>query len=778
MSRGTVLNLGSGGDTIDNEDLGGGLKLSRGKLVTGASGVDGGDVTFANPEPVGISDGTQLIGTSSHPVRTDPTGTTTQPVSISGTVPVSAASLPLPAGAALDATLTARLGTLGQKTMSASTPVAIASDQGALAVSGTVTANVGTTNGLALDATLTGGAAKTQIVNGGNTLPAADAAARALFARMTDGTNVAAVKPASTAPLATDPAIVVTISPNSGSASTVAQGTAAAVGAAWPVKITDGTNVPAVKPASTAPLATDPAIVVTVSPNSPSVGNPSVSTTGAAAPASATLMGATDGANLQAVRIKPASTAPLATDPAIVVTISPNSPASGNPSVSTTGSAIPLSATMLGGSDGTNLQPLRSSTSTPAGTEQALIVRPIPSGTQAVSAASLPLPTGAAADATVTARLGTLGQKTMSGSAPVTMASDQGPIGISGTVTVIDSVALTVAGTVTANVGTTNGLALDATLTGGSAKVQVVNGAAQLPAGDTQAHAIQVTTGDGTHTTPAGDASGRAIHVTQDVTAGAPLPVQLSVANAAATAANPVPSQLSQGGAVLSASNPAFASLSDGTQVIGVSAHPLRTDPTGTTTQPVSGTVTSNQGTAAGLGSAWPTKITDGTNTLPTGDAAARAIFEKVTDGTNTMAVKAASTAAAATDPAAVVSLSPNSPISYPARSCVPALGAASQVIKGSGGTLFALKLRNRTASTVLYAMLFNQTTVPADGAVTPFDVFLVPAASQVIVGTDYFTDSGIALGTGISMAFSTTESGTKTLSPTAANTDISAVFT
>lgn len=46
--------------------------------------------------------------------------------------------------------------------------------------------------------------------------------------------------------------------------------------------------------------------------------------------------------------------------------------------------------------------------------------------------------------------------------------------------------------------------------------------------------------------------------------------------------------------------------------------------------------------------------ITNGTQTLPTGDAAARKIFTATTDGTNTAAVKAASTGAAATDPALV----------------------------------------------------------------------------------------------------------------------------
>ena len=54
-------------------------------------------------------------------------------------------------------------------------------------------------------------------------------------------------------------------------------------------------------------------------------------------------------------------------------------------------------------------------------------------------------------------------------------------------------------------------------------------------------------------------------------------------------------------------------------------------------------------------------RITDGTNTMPTGDAAARGIYHRITDGTNNAAVAAASTAAAATDPALVVAVSPNS---------------------------------------------------------------------------------------------------------------------
>src|SRR6266568_42031 len=82
-------------------------------------------------------------------------------------------------------------------------------------------------------------------------------------------------------------------------------------------------------------------------------------------------------------------------------------------------------------------------------------------------------------------------------------------------------------------------------------------------------------------------------------------------------------------------------------------------------TQPVSGTVTANQGTANTLANKWPVQVTDGTNAMPTGDVIARALFHEITDGTNgPVAVKAANIAAVAADPALVVAISPNNPIS------------------------------------------------------------------------------------------------------------------
>src|SRR4029077_19207090 len=88
--------------------------------------------------------------------------------------------------------------------------------------------------------------------------------------------------------------------------------------------------------------------------------------------------------------------------------------------------------------------------------------------TFAISAASLPLPAGAAtettltsrlADATFTNRINTQGQKTMATSTPVVIASDQSafPVSGSGNFTVVQAAAAnlnaTVVGTITANAG-------------------------------------------------------------------------------------------------------------------------------------------------------------------------------------------------------------------------------------------------------------------------------------------------------------------------------------
>ena len=148
------------------------------------------------------SGGSVAGGTSADPLRIDPTGSTAQPVTDNaGSLTVDSPQLPAAlVGARLDVNVGAWLGattpTVGQKTMAASIPVVIASDQSA------ITANIGTTGGLALDATLTGGTQTT---------------------RITDGADTAAVIPASTAAAAADPALVVaTRQPATGTTTSVA----------------------------------------------------------------------------------------------------------------------------------------------------------------------------------------------------------------------------------------------------------------------------------------------------------------------------------------------------------------------------------------------------------------------------------------------------------------------------------------------------------------------------------------------------------------------------
>jgi hypothetical protein len=111
-----------------------------------------------------------------------------------------------------------------------------------------------------------------------------------------------------------------------------------------------------------------------------------------------------------------------------------------NPSVSTTGSAPPASATYIGGSVTTAAPSYTTGQMSALSLNTSGGLRVDGSGvTQPISAASLPLPTGAAtestlatrlADATFTARINTLGQKTSANSTPVVLASDQPAIPI------------------------------------------------------------------------------------------------------------------------------------------------------------------------------------------------------------------------------------------------------------------------------------------------------------------------------------------------------------
>lgn len=201
-------------------DNGGSLTVDGTVGVSGSVAVTGTFWQATQPVSIASMPSTPVTGTFWQ--ATQPVSGTVTANAGTGTFAVSAASLPLPSGAATSAKQPA-LGTAGTASTDVLTVQGIASMtalkvdgsavtqpvsgtfwqatqpvsgtfwQATQPVSGTITANIGTSGSLALDATLTGGTQQSKI---------------------TDGTNVATVKAASTAAGATDKALVVAISPN------------------------------------------------------------------------------------------------------------------------------------------------------------------------------------------------------------------------------------------------------------------------------------------------------------------------------------------------------------------------------------------------------------------------------------------------------------------------------------------------------------------------------------------------------------------------------------
>lgn len=141
---------------------------------------------------------------------------------------------------------------------------------------------------------------------------------------------------------------------------------------------------------------------------------------------------------------------------------------------------------------------------------------------------------------------------------------------------------------------------------------------------------------------------------------------------------------------------------------LGDATTPLRTDPTGTTIQPVNGTVTANIGTSGSL--ALDATLTGGTQK------------NRITDGTNVAAVKAASTAAVATDPAVVVAVSPNNTVATTA----PTITKGTQ--GANGWTTQDLKDGGRVIKTYVATATAGVTT---EGILT-----LTPYADMTAGGT------------------------------------------
>lgn len=436
-----------------------------------------------------LTDGTQISQvegngniahvTGSNALKVDGSATT-QPVS--GTVSANqsgawnindiSGTVSLPTGAATESTLSTRLSdttftnrinTQGQKTMSSSTPVVIASDQSTLNVNLLTSAS-----GLALDSTLTDGSQKTQLVNGANV-----ASISGTGALKVDGSSVTQPISASSLPLPTGAAQEHTAA-NSPSS----------------VRLTDGTSFyKATTPSDTQPIS----------------GNVGIN-------AGSNLIGSiklTDSAGSNQASIS----------------------ASGAVKVDGSASIQPVSGTVSAAQSGTwNINNVSGTVNLPTGaaTESTLSTR--------------------LADSTFTGRINTFGQKASASSTPVVIASDQSAIPSSQS-------------------GTWN--------------INNISGTISLPTGAATESTLSTRLADSTFT-------GRINTLGQK------------------TAANSTP-------VVIASDQSSIPAAQSG-----------------------SWTVTSNQGTANSAANRWPTYLTDGTNNMPTMDAAARSGYMRLTDGTET----------------------------------------------------------------------------------------------------------------------------------------------
>lgn len=141
-------------------------------------------------------------------------------------------------------------------------------------------------------------------------------------------------------------------------------------------------------------------------------------------------------------------------------------------------------------------------------------------------------------------------------------------------------------------------------------------------------------------------------------------------------------------------------------------------------------------------------RLTDGVNVAPSGDAAARGMYVRPTDGTSAQTMKAASVAPLPADIGAVVSLSPNLPVT--SMYSVLSLATTNAVsIKATAGKVYAVSVMNSSAATK-YVRLYNLAVAPTVGTSTPYKVIAVPAGTSKEVE---FGTLGLTFGTGISIA-------------------------
>lgn len=84
-------------------------------------------------------------------------------------------------------------------------------------------------------------------------------------------------------------------------------------------------------------------------------------------------------------------------------------------------------------------------------------------------------------------------------------------------------------------------------------------------------------------------------------------------------------------------------------------------------------------------------------------------------------------------------------------------VGAALTTVVKTGSTrLYSLTCYNANAAS-RFIQVFDATVVPTTTVTVPLLSFLVPVGAQIIVGSDFFTEMGLPLSSGLVWAFSTT---------------------
>ena len=136
-------------------------------------------------------------------------------------------------------------------------------------------------------------------------------------------------------------------------------------------------------------------------------------------------------------------------------------------------------------------------------------------------------------------------------------------------------------------------------------------------------------------------------------------------------------------------------------------------------------------------------------NGQPSASSASQRIYAQLTDGTNSAAVKASTTAAAATDPSLVVQLSPNQELQKSASIGASAASTNATSVKASAGTVKSLSITN-TAAAARSFKLYNKASAPTVGTDVPVKIITLAA------GATYDLPNPMRLTTGIAFAITT----------------------